>query len=438
MSNLHRLTKQHGALTISLLVLAAAVAAATLYGTADAGETAVQDELLIVPRGPIGPDVIVGDLHQTRHWGSVDDITAYSVGTVSCNAGDQTLLWVADSNQHPVIGQNMYRWKDGRLEQIGQSWLKHGFTALAQNACGLGCQNPGTGSLLGIGCSDPYSANLNGDQDGFGAGGLGPRFEVNAATGFFEWPYTFQGLDGDTIYKRLQVHNDDLDPAQNAGARYFVEGQYVAPDDAAAGNQNNNASYREVTVAADFDLSFAGSTQQEMAAIEAWAAVEPSVDLKPIDVPADGRMTLATRTSDNGDGTWRYEYAIHNLNSHRSAASFTVRFTPGTTLTDIGFHDVPYHSGEPYDGADWGATVDTATGNITWRIASLFIDGFESGDTSAWGGGAGEDANALRWGTMYNFWFDADRGPASDTATIGLFRPGSPASVAAGTMSPSQ
>ena len=32
---------------------------------------------------------------------------------------------------------------------------------------------------------------------------------------------------------------------------------------------------------------------------------------------------------------------------------------------------------------------------------------------------------------MYNFWFDADVGPGSGTATIGLFRPGSPDTVPA-------
>ena len=36
---------------------------------------------------------------------------------------------------------------------------------------GISCQHPGSGSLLGVGCSDPYGSGLNGDQDG--AGGTG-------------------------------------------------------------------------------------------------------------------------------------------------------------------------------------------------------------------------------------------------------------------------
>ncbi|MEM7539206.1 MAG: hypothetical protein AAF639_44015, partial [Chloroflexota bacterium] len=40
----------------------------------------------------------------------------------------------------------------------------------------------------------------------------------------------------------------DFDPQLHPGAQYFGEGHYVAPDDAAAGNGNNNASHRRVRV----------------------------------------------------------------------------------------------------------------------------------------------------------------------------------------------
>ena len=43
--------------------------------------------------------------------------------------------------------------------------------------------------------------------------GLGPRSEIDAAAGTYPFPYTFLGQSGDVIYKRLQVANDDLDPA---------------------------------------------------------------------------------------------------------------------------------------------------------------------------------------------------------------------------------
>ena len=409
-------------LGIGILAAGLVVAAGSMGAAGTRVEQAPVEQSVAEPEpegGTIGPDVIVGVLNGTSHYGTIGDITAYSVGTTSCNVGDEDLEWTANTNRHPVIGQNMYRLKDNRLMQIGQSWLKHGFLALAQNACDLGCQNPNNGALLGVGCSDPYGSGLNGSQ-----GGLGPRFEVNAATGEFLYPFSFDNQTGNTIYKRLQVLTDDVEPAQNDGALYFVEGHYVTPDDAESGNQNNNASYRQVTVQNDLDLSFAGETVRESPAIQAWQDFDPTVDIRMADVSGDGRLIVATRTSDNFDGTWRYEYAIHNLNSHRSASSFSVPMAPGTEITNLGFHDVPYHSGEPYNNEAWA--MEVGDDNVTWRLADVFHDGFESGDMSAWGAAPDLEntANALRWGTMYNFWFDADRSPVSVTGSIGLFRPG--------------
>src|SRR6185436_19129494 len=128
------------------------------------------------------PDVIVGDLPNTSNYGSVGGINAYSVGTTSCNLGSCWLLWIANSAEKPVIGENMYRLKNGRFEQIGQSWLKHAFTALQQNVCGS-CTSSGTGARLGVNCSDPYSSSLNGDQ-----GRLGPKADVNPNTGVYLYP----------------------------------------------------------------------------------------------------------------------------------------------------------------------------------------------------------------------------------------------------------
>lgn len=117
-----------------------------------------------------GPDVIVGRIIGATGAGSqmqnysvsgtgAATLDAVSLGTTSCNIGDALLRWDAfPSATHPAIGGNMYKFKtvdgSGRFEQIGMSWLKHGFTALAQSEC-CTCQNPGTGSRLGIGCSDP-------------------------------------------------------------------------------------------------------------------------------------------------------------------------------------------------------------------------------------------------------------------------------------------
>ena len=87
------------------------------------------------------PDVYCLEVDGLSNW-EQGDYRAYSVGTTSCNQGDDVLRWEGSNSFHPVIGQAMYRLKPDpvhghmRLEQIGQSWLKHGFCALDQNEVG--------------------------------------------------------------------------------------------------------------------------------------------------------------------------------------------------------------------------------------------------------------------------------------------------------------
>jgi hypothetical protein len=119
---------------------------------------------------------------------------------------------------------------------------------------------------------------------------------------------------------------------------------------------------------------------------------------------------------------WHYEYAVQNVNSERSIASFTVPFRPGANIQNVGFHDVPYHSGEPFDGTDW--TVTIGSNSISWATTPHSVNA---------------NANAIRWGTLYNFRFDADLPPYRTEVIMGLFKPGtagSPNSVQASAEGP--
>lgn len=368
--------------------------------------------------GPIGPDIVVSSIHNTVRWGSLGGLGSYSIGTVSCNMGDTNAAWIAGTAAHPVIAQNFYRLSNGRFVQLGMSWVKHGYFAVNESACAP-CGTP-PGSVLGVGCSDPYDANLNGEQFL-----LGPRSDVNAWTGEFPFPPTIGWQQiGPVIYKRIIVPGVEMDPLLHPGARFFAEGQYVARDDALAGNQMNNLSYREFEPVrpsgGSFDPILTGPTITEQPALFAWKDIDPLVAIEIVDVPGDGRMHVASRVYDLGAGLWRYEYAVHNMNVHRSAASFRVPLAPGAAVSQVGFRDVEYHSGEPISPADWAITVGPL--DVRWETEAFAVN---------------PNANAVRWGTMYNFWFTADRPPAPASATIGLFRPGTPDDVAAGIPAPS-
>jgi hypothetical protein len=93
-----------------------------------------------------GADVIVGDLPGISNNGVTGLYDGFAVGTTSCNKGNTPLNWFTGGtdNRHPVIGQNLFRLRAGKFEQIGQGWLKHGFTALQGTICqaqfGFPCQ----------------------------------------------------------------------------------------------------------------------------------------------------------------------------------------------------------------------------------------------------------------------------------------------------------
>ena len=371
----------------------------------------------------VGTDVIVGAINGVSNYGTntVNGVAmyGYAFGTTSCNIGTAVLRWSQASSFHPVIPQNAYRIKNGRIEQIGLSWMKYGFCALQENLCAT-CQSGGVGcgssqSTLGIGCSDPYGSSLNGSQSG-----LGPRSRVNASTGYFpgdtsaeigSWPAMPNGQGN--ISRRIQIKADDLNPALNAGAVYLAEGQYVHPDDAAAGNDNNNASYIKVNVAATgYNMSLSGSTFQQKPAIYHWAQVVPTVAYSVVDM-TDGRFIVGYNVSLNANGTYHYEYAIYNMNSDSSASSFSIPIAAGVTVTNATFKDISYHSNEVYDGTDW--TISNSGGQLTWQCTQTFAQN--------------PNANALRFGTLYNFAFDANSAGVTGNTALGVFKTGASIAV---------
>lgn len=369
-----------------------------------------------------GPDVTVYDLYGADHYGSEGSIHAYAVGTESCNQGTEPLNWCdpnnngcapgAEDTDHPVIGQNLYRLKDGRFEQLGMSWLKHGFFSV--NGSGAGCGDgscdfpPEGGDQLGVGCTDPYGAGLNGSRP------LGRRSTTNPSTG--EHPIRPSSGGSGFIAERMQVEAADIDPSLNPGALYWVEGHYVAPDDASRGNGLNNASYRPATFDGNLNMTLTGSTTREKAAIYAWQEADPDVEILVVDIPlsSPAERFHAARRITAGPGTWHYEYVIHNLNSDRAARLFRIEFGPNVNISNVGFRDVDHHSGEPYDTTDWDVTLGGQPGTVEWSTDTFAINA---------------DANALRWGTTFSFWFDADAPSVGAIHTLELFKPGLPSEV---------
>ncbi|MBI5365073.1 MAG: hypothetical protein HZA53_17985, partial [Planctomycetes bacterium] len=362
-----------------------------------------------------GPDVIVGDLIDVLNVTSVGGVDAIALGTTSCNIGTQVLLWQSGTPNHPVIRQNLYKYKvvngAGRMEHLGASWLKHAFAAAAGSLC---CTCQGGGGGLGVGCSDPYGAGLNGSQSS-----AGPNWQVNAHTGGFPYPPANPAWAG-VVARRCQVPASALEATGTLStARFFGEGHYVTPDDAASGNQNNNVSWREMscTGTTEFSLALTGVTARTVPAIRAWAAAETGVTLHDVQIAGDGLCVVGAKATSLGGGQWHYEYAVYNMNADRNVGAFSVPVAAGVSVSNIGFHDIDYHDGDGngsvnVSGADWLGTV--AGGAITWACVPQATD---------------NNANAIRWGTTYNFRFDADVAPVTGVITLAPWKLGVPANV---------
>ncbi|MBI5362332.1 MAG: hypothetical protein HZA53_04075 [Planctomycetes bacterium] len=362
-----------------------------------------------------GPDVIVGDCTGPQNYTAVGALDALAIGTTSCNVGNTVLNWIANTVNHPIIGGGVFKYKQvsgsWRFEQLGQSWLKHAFTALQGTNCCTNCSATG-GSTLGIGCSDPYTAARNGSQST-----LGPKYQVNANTGSYvaSHPVPSGGNNG-----RVQMDVARLEPS-SASVRYFMDAQYVTLDDSQFNNNDNNTSYRELSCTGgptEFSFATVGVTQRRKAGVEAWKVIDATVNQVTINVPEgstapyDGtaKLVLAWQVTSLGGGQWHYEYALYNMNSDRSIRAFSLPIPAGVVVTNIGFNDVAYLGGDGnggvnFDGTDWPGSV--SGGAITWSTSTF---------------AANNNANALRWGTTYNFRFDANSAPTPTSLTLSQYK----------------
>jgi hypothetical protein len=365
------------------------------------------------------------DLEQQGHVGTYPNGKAgLAAATTSCNVGDVDVPWLEPMDEeHPFIGLAMFREENGRLEQIGKNWIKHGFFALNDSQCET-CSDPSGGGELNVGCSDTYAAEDNGNRYF-----LGPREEVNPHTGawtacgsYFDEPVipdgdcerSYFGGAPDGVDRRLEVKDADLD---HPGAFYYYEGMYIVAEDDDISNQ---IGWREIE-----EMVFSGGTWLFTTWIEdPGSPLEPNPgpvvetwgDLQTVEPVAsdDGLAILAVKATDLGGGTWHYDYALYNRTSARGIRSLFVP-TPGVVATNATFRDIDDDAGN-----DWDIVVDGS--GVNWSTDQWSVD---------------PAANALEYQTLYNFRFDAAAAPGDVNATAGIFRPGTGSSFVLATRGPS-
>jgi hypothetical protein len=155
-------------------------------------------------------------------------------------------------------------------------------------------------------------------------------------------------------------------------------------------------------------------------ATAAWTgATSSTIEPEP---GVDGRAFVVFKVTGPVAGIWHYEYAIHNQNLDRSVQSFSVPLGCGITVSNTGFRAPPNHPGFANDGTVGSAgfsnaawTPNQVLESLTWNTQTFAQN---------------PNANAIRFGTMYNFRFDANRPPQDVMATVGFLKTGAPITVA--------
>jgi hypothetical protein len=353
-------------------------------------------------------DVGLGDLaeiQQVGHLGTWPNGTAgLAMSTTICNVGSVDVPWLAPmAEDHPLIHMALYRLLNGRLEQIGVSWMKHGFFATSNSQCTT-CQNPSDGSYLAIGCSDTYSVSNNSNRTF-----LGPRSEVNPYTA--AWTCTgshFSGGINDCVRRHSSSGHTSIDhrliaadaDLNNVGATYFYETAYFVRNDQ---DLSNNWASRICTMSWDgsmwnFTTPTSGNPLLSGPALVRWGDLTTTKAV----TSTDGEVMLSVQTTDLGGGAYHYEYALLNKTSDRRIRSFSIPAYGVSNITNLGFHD-----NDASAANDW--TVSVTDGVITWQTSTYETN---------------PGAPALMFGNMMNFRFDANAAPVDRNATLGLFKPG--------------
>ena len=313
------------------------------------------------------------------------------------------------NDQHPYLIWNMYRVNaDGSIEQIGRSGVKHAFLTI-NAGCEDSCNNSHS---LGLGCGDTYgSGNNDSPWD------MGPRSEIVAATGIWGrcgsiWDPSCTGQDNgnngnDTWTQRMKVIESQLDPTANPGATYKFESWYVARDDINILNSMATTTVVPHYNSGSHTWSLSQSGYRLGPAIDRW--VDPSSPgtsaMNSSITNGEGHAKVAVKVTDNGNGTWTYNYAVMNLDFARAIVQAQTNGPDPRVVSNKGFDSfsVPIPA---------GATVS----------ATQFRNG-NTGNTGAWTASVGSNAvtwsagsqPTLDWGTMYSFSMTVNASPRPST-----------------------
>ncbi|MBX3464144.1 MAG: hypothetical protein KF830_13300 [Planctomycetes bacterium] len=338
----------------------------------------------------------------------------FMVGHSWCNSGTVNLPWQSQVggvmvDQYPRIAFLLARESGGRMVQVsGFSFAKYSPTAYNFSSGPCAPCNSGGGSFFYVGCSDTYGSGTNASQIN-----LGPTDEINPWLGtwnpqgsYFDRgdpavsgpaatdsvrSLTFTQVSAfDSVKNRMIVQEPEL----LAGATYYGQVQAVVQGEP-VGNRGNNLMHRQASITGT-GSSWAPAMTGPSAlgsVLTRWTGATWSEAGNGGD---DGRFLVAVKVTGPVGGLYHYEYAIHNIDNHRGAASFRVPLAPGAIVQNAGFRDI---DANPLN--DW--TVSLSATELAFLATAN---------------------NRQQWNTIYNCWFDCSIPPGAGSMTLDQALPG--------------
>ena len=367
--------------------------------------------------GPGGTDGIASVAPNSTLRNNVNDGTAQQ--TISNDPlGTSSALYTANvawysmfsgindpygNDQHPFLIWNMYRTNaDGSFEQIGRSGVKHAFLTI-NAGCLDSCNNFDS---LGRGCGDTYGSGNNDSP-----GDMGPRSEIVPASGIWGrcgsiWDSTCTGTqhsNGNNSWtQRMQVHESKIDPAANPGATYMMESWYIARDD--INIYNSMATITGIPHYASNQWSLNSQANYKLGpAIDRWVSpTAPAPNSLNSEIHSnEGHAKVAVKAVDLGNGSWRYDYAVENLDYARAVIQAPENGPDPRVVSNKGFDSfsVPIPAGSTVSATTFrNGSVD---GSGAWTAAV-------GSNSVTWTAGG---TPTLDWGSMYTFSITVDASP---------------------------
>ncbi len=309
----------------------------------------------------------------------------------------------------PYLAFLIAREHNGRMEQISnRSFVKYSYATFnfSGGPCGS-CQSGPSGHFR-MGCQDTYSSGFNASFNYMGpADELDPWLGTRDTVGSY-WDRGDPPVSGPAATDNIKSLNSSMwstwSPIKNRvqmSEATLVEGgtlyaqAYAVIQGEPVSARDNNIMYRGLNMSwggSNWNGSMSGGSVQG-SVLEAWTGATNAIGGNGND---DGRFMVAVKVTGPVAGLYHYEYAVQNIDNQRGAAAFRIPVDAAATVVNAGSKDIDN------DGSnDW--TFSRVGTEITFS--------------------AGVD-NALKWNTIYNFWFDCSHAPGNSTTILDQAMPG--------------